>query len=248
MSTTPVRLDTLIAHIHDARPEDDALARVEAACQAAADLDQIADHLIGHFVDEARDAGFTWTQIGEHIGVTKQAARKRFAPREVPDESVASATIRDSAREKSRDKVFGRYTDRARHAVVLAQENARDHGHPFISTEHILFGICQEDHDRGAQTIEACGVELADLQTALTDRLPAPSAHPRGHIPFAQEGKKALDLAMRASLLLGHDWIGTEHLLLGLLTESTGLAAQVLGDMGITAERAQEEALKLIGS
>jgi hypothetical protein len=241
MSRSPVRLNALIAQVREDQVNVDPLSRVEAACQAVAELDEVADHLIGYFVDEARAAGFTWTQIGEHIGVTKQAARKRFAPRDVPDEGIDAAAVRD----KARDKVFGRYTDHAKHAIVLAQDNARRHGHPFISTEHILLGICQEDRGAGARVIEASGVAVADLQSAVTARLAPASARSKGHIPFTLEGKKCLELAARASLMLGHDRIGTEHLLLGLLAEGTGLAAEVLGEQGITAERAQEEVLRL---
>jgi hypothetical protein len=239
MENSPTPLNVLITQVRDAHPDPDPLARVEAACQAAADLEVVADHLVGHFVDEARTAGFTWTQIGEHIGVTKQAARKRFAPRDVPDK------IPDTT---ARDNVFGRYTNRARHVVVLAQENARHHGHPFISTEHILLGICQEDRDTGAQAIEASGVRVTDLQAALTTRLAPASTSLQGHIPFAQEGKKTLELAARASLLLGHDQIGTGHLLLGLIEEGTGLAAQVLSETGVTAERAQAEIVRLLSA
>jgi hypothetical protein len=239
MDNSPTALNVLIAQVLDTHPGADPLARVEAACQAAADLDEVADHLVGHFVDEARGAGFTWTQIGEHIGVTKQAARKRFAPRDVPDK------ISDTA---ARGNVFGRYTDRARHVVVLAQENARQHGHPLISTEHILLGICQEDSDIGAKAIETSGVSVTDLQAAILARLAPASTQLQGHIPFAQEGKKTLELAARASLLLGHDQIGTGHLLLGLIEEGTGLAAHALTETGVTAERAQAEIVRLLAA
>jgi hypothetical protein len=239
MENSPTPLNALIAQVLDAHPGADPLARVEAACQAAADLDEVADHLVGHFVDEARGAGFTWTQIGEHIGVTKQAARKRFAPRDVPDKISGTA---------ARDNVFGRYTDRARHVIVLAQENARHHGHPLISTEHILLGICQEDSDTGAKAIEASGVRVADLQATITTRLAPASTSLQGHIPFANDGKKTLELATRAGLLLGHDQIGTGHLLLGLIEEGTGLAAQVLAETGVTAERARAEIVRLLSA
>ena len=239
MENSPTPLNAFITQVRNTHPGADPLARVEAACQAAADLDEVADHLVGHFVDEARAAGFTWTQIGEHIGVTKQAARKRFAPRDVPEK------IPDTA---ARGNVFGRYTDRARHVVVLAQENARQHGHPLIGTEHILLGICQEDGDIGAKAIEASNVRVADLQAAVTTRLAPASTQLQGHIPFANEGKKTLELAARASLLLGHDEVGTGHLLLGLIEEGTGLAAQVLTEAGVTAQRAQVEIVRLLGA
>jgi len=245
MTAFSVRLDRLIAEVVDAQPGADHLARVETACQAAADLDEIADHLVGHFVDEARAAGLTWTQIGEHIGVTKQAARKRFAPRHVPDEAADAAALRDKARGAGRGKVFGRYTEHARHVIVLAQENARDHGHPFIGTEHLLLGVCQEDRGLGAKVLEASGVSLADLQTAVTERLVPARAQPRGHFPFTPETKRTLELTARAGLLLGHAHVGTEHLLLGLIAEGTGLAAQVLSGSGVTAERAKAEIARL---
>ena len=239
MDNMPSPLNALIAQVVDAHPGADPLVRVAAACQAAADLEQVADHLVGHFVDEARAAGFTWTQIGEYIGVTKQAARKRFAPPDVP-EQIPDTTARGN--------VFGRYTDRARHVVVLAQENARQFGHPLISTEHILLGICREDRDTGAQAIEASGVRVTDLEAAVTARLAPASTHLQGHIPFAHEGKKTLELAARASLLLGHDQIGTGHLLLGLIEEGTGLGAQVLAETGVTAEGAQVEIVRLLSA
>lgn len=239
MDNAPTPLNALIAQVLDAHPGADPLARVEAACQAAADLDKVADHLVGHFVDDARAAGFTWTQIGEHIGVTKQAARKRFAPRGVPDKASGTA---------GRENAFARYTDRAKHVVVLAQENARQHEHPFISTEHILLGICQEDRDVGALAIEASGVRVTDLQADIATRLAPASATVKGHIPFAHEAKKTLDLATRASLLLGHDQVGTGHLLLGLIEEGTGLAAQVLTETGVTAQRAQAEVVRLLSA
>jgi hypothetical protein len=239
MENSPTALNVLIAQVLDAHPDTDPLARVAAACQTAADLDQVADHLVGHFVDEARAAGYTWTQIGEHIGVTKQAARKRFAPREVPAPDFDTA---------ARDNVFGRYTDRARHVVVLAQESARQHGHPLIGTEHILLGICEEDGEIGARAIEASGVRVAELQAAVTARLAPASARLQGHIPFATEGKKTLELAARSSLLLGHGQVGTGHLLLGVIDEGTGLGARVLAEAGITAERAQAEVVRLLSA
>lgn len=239
MDNSPSPLNALIAQVRDEHPDADPLARVAAACQTAADLEQVADHLVGHFVDEARAAGFTWTQIGEHIGVTKQAARKRFAPPDVPQQ------VTDAA---ARGNVFGRYTDRARHVVVLAQENARQHGHPLISTEHLLLGICQEDSDIGARAVEASGVPVADLQAAVTARLAPASTELHGHIPFSQEGKKTLELAARSSLRLGHEQVGTGHLLLALIEEGTGLAAEVLTETGITAERAQTEVVRLVGA
>ncbi|GAA2334565.1 hypothetical protein [Streptomyces violaceusniger] len=113
MTTNPVQLTSLIAHVQQAHPEADPLDRVEAACRAAAELEEVGDHLVGHFIDEARQAGLSWTQIGERIGITKQAARKRFAPRDIPEEPAAP-----------KEKVFGRYTEDARRAIAARRRRS----------------------------------------------------------------------------------------------------------------------------
>jgi hypothetical protein len=222
MTLPAVRLDTLVDHVNAAHPRADPLARLVASYAAAATLTEVADHLIGHFVDEARAAGYSWTQIGEHLGVTKQAARKRFLPREVGPDRV--------------DAAFRRYTDDARHAVVLAQDIARGHRHRAIDTEHLLLGVCAETDGAGARAVQACGVRVADLEGAVAGRLGPGVATVRGHLPFTRQASKVLDLAARQSLRLGHDRIGTEHLLLALIAEPDGIAGQVLRAAGLTED------------
>ena len=245
MTASRVRLGGLITHVSASSPPGDLLDQVDSACRQAAHLNEVADHLIGHFVDQARAAGYTWTQIGEHIGVTKQAARKRFAPRDIPDQAGAVTTV---LRERAREKVFGRYTAHARNAVAAAQDAARQQESPVIHPEHLLLGVCLETRGTGARVIDACGVSLDDLHGAVAAALAPAAQRVRGHIPFAEEGRKVLEVAARQSLLLDHDHIGTEHLLLSLAAQDAGTAARTLHALGITHERAQTQLQLLNGA
>ncbi|PZS12405.1 MAG: hypothetical protein DLM60_22355 [Pseudonocardiales bacterium] len=235
MEKMPVQLTELITHVHTARPVSGPLDLLEDACSTAAELDELADHLIGHFVDGARSAGVSWTQIGERIGVSKQAARKRFLPGDIP---LEPSTLTE--------KVFGRYTPRARHAIVLAQDNARHHHHHYIGTEHILLGLCQERPSLAVSAIQAAGIDPDDLEGAIVRRLLPASDEVPDKPPFTGKAKKALELTARQALRLGHTYVGTEHLLLGLQAEQTGLAAQVLTEQGLSPERVEAEILRLI--
>jgi ATP-dependent Clp protease ATP-binding subunit ClpA len=194
----------------------------------------MADQLITYFVNEARDAGLSWTQIGERMGVTKQAARERFVPRDIPDEPSVL-----------RERIYGRYTSQARHVVVLAQSQAKAHHHHYIGTEHILLGICGEPEGTGARIIGACGTSPDSLAADLTRRLLPPSGEVPDRPPFTAGAKKVIELTARKARQLGHDRIGTGHLLLGLLVQGSGLAAEVLAETGITWQRAERELLRL---
>src|SRR6186997_2709065 len=125
--TNPVRLDDLIEAIK--KVHSDALEQLSDAVIAADHLGEVADHLIGHFVDQARRAGASWTEIGQSMGVTKQAAQKRFVPRSTPGPDAAATGQ------------LSRFTDRAKRAVVLAQEHARTNGNGHVVVEHILVGL-----------------------------------------------------------------------------------------------------------
>src|SRR3569833_307402 len=120
MVPTEAELRFLIRYVAEHAPDDDPLDRLETACVTASELDEIADRLINHFVTEARDAGLSWTAIGARMGVTKQAVRKRFQPRDIPDEpAVQKATV------------YGAYTEPAKRAVALAQWAAQQHHHHY---------------------------------------------------------------------------------------------------------------------
>jgi hypothetical protein len=227
-------LNSLILRVAGDHAVEDPLDRLELACSTARELDEVADQLVTYFVNEARDAGLSWTQIGERMGVTKQAARKRFVPRDIPDEPSVL-----------RERVYGRYTGPAKRVIALAQSQAKAHHHHYIGTEHILLGICRGPEGTGARVIGACGTSRDSLAADLTPRLPPPSGEVPDRLPFTAGGKKVIELTARKARQLDHDQIGTGHLLLGLLVQGSGLAAEVLAEAGLTWQRAERELLRL---
>jgi hypothetical protein len=227
-------LNSLILRVTGELAGGDSLDRLELACSTARELTETADQLITYFVNEARDAGLSWTQIGERMGVTKQAARKRFVPRDLPDEPSAL-----------RERVYGRYTGPARHAIVLAQAQAKERRHPFIGAEHILLGICREPAGAGARIIQACGTSPDLLAADLARRLPPPADEAPDRPPFTAGAKKVIELTARKARQLGHDRTGTGHLLLGVLIQGGGPAADALAEAGVTWQRAERELLRL---
>jgi hypothetical protein len=225
MDQLPARLDDLIEYVKSRYPDGGPLERLSASVLAAEQLDELADHLIGHFVDQARRAGASWTEIGQSMGVSKQAAQKRFVPRESDDLALPGAGL------------FERFTLRARQAVVNAQEAAREARHGFVGTEHIVLGLLTEPQGLAAQAIEAQGVRLDAVQAAVVALLgPGKDEAVTGHIPYSRRAKKLLELTIREALKLGHNYVGTEHILLGLLSDDEGLGGQALIGLGVTKE------------
>lgn len=211
-----VRLDDLISainHVHD-----DPLDRVTDAVLAAEHLDEVADHLIGHFVDQARRSGASWTDIGRSMGVTKQAARKRFVPSTPVDAS-----------EIATGDGFDRFTERAKRCVLAAQEEAREHGNDTITSGHLLLGLLAEPAAIGSRLVLGDGRSEADVRAAVEPTLPAAVEEVPALIPYDGGAKKVLELTFRAALRLGHNYIGTEHVLLALLEleEEGGPLAQL---------------------
>ncbi|WP_037365566.1 Clp protease N-terminal domain-containing protein [Amycolatopsis orientalis] len=223
--TDSVKLDDLISAIK-ANNEKDALAQLTDAVYVGQHLGEVADHLIGHFVDQARRSGASWTDIGASMGVSKQAAQKRFVPKS--DDSSGGI-----------QRMFGRYTDRARHVIVAAQKAALDHKNPEIDTVHLLLGLLSEPDALAAGAIVAQGVTLEAVKEAAEARLPEPVDDAPDPVPFASAGKKALELTLREGLRLGHNYIGTEHILLALLEQGEGAGYETLAALGVDKERAE---------
>jgi Clp amino terminal domain, pathogenicity island component len=207
-SASPVRLDDLIEAI--TKVHSDPLEQLSSAVATADHLGDVADHLIGHFVDQARRSGASWTEIGRSMGVTKQAAQKRFVPKDPggpldPDPSEG----------------FGRFSPRARNAVVEAQKEAHAAGNDQIRPEHLVLGLLADPYALAAKAIVAQGVSLKTARQAMTAVLPAAGQVP-ALIPFDPQAKKALELTFREALRMGHNYIGTEHILLALLELDNG--------------------------
>ena len=216
----PIRLDDLISAIKQVH--DEPLDQLSDAVLAADHLGEVADHLIGHFVDQARRAGASWTDIGRSMGVTKQAAQKRFVPKPDLDPSQG----------------FTRFTERARNALAAAMNEARATGHDEIGTPHLVLGLLHEPESLGTSLLLAGGLTADAVRRAATAALPPPAGSVPDLIPYDAEARKALELTFREALRLGHNYIGTEHLVLALLEREAGDG--VLSALG--ADKARIEA------
>jgi ATP-dependent Clp protease ATP-binding subunit ClpC len=142
--------------------------------------------------------------------------------------------------------MFERFTDRARRVVVLAQEEARMLNHNYIGTEHILLGLIHEGEGVAAKALESMGISLEAVRSQVEDIIGQGQAAPTGHIPFTPRAKKVLELSLREALQLGHNYIGTEHILLGLIREGEGVAAQVLQKLGADLNRVRQQVIQLL--
>ncbi|MEW2142332.1 Clp protease N-terminal domain-containing protein [Micromonospora vinacea] len=212
-----VKLDDLIQAIKTAHT--DALDQLTDAVIAADHLGEVADHLIGHFVDQARRSGASWTDIGRSMGVSKQAAQKRFVPK-----ATDAAALDPNAG-------FGRFTPRARNVVIASQEEARASGNAEIGPEHLVLGLLAEPEGLAARVMAGRGATPEAVREAVAAVLPARAEQVPDLIPYDARGKKALELTFREALRLGHNYIGTEHILLALLEQEDG--AGVLTNLGL---------------
>ncbi|MGH9363090.1 MAG: Clp protease N-terminal domain-containing protein, partial [Thermoanaerobaculia bacterium] len=145
--------------------------------------------------------------------------------------------------------MFDRFTDRARKVMALARKEAQRFNHDFIGTEHILLGLIQEGSGVAANVLKNLGVEINKIRSEIEKNVQSgPSMVTMGQLPFTPRAKKVLELSMEEANELGHNYIGTEHLLLGLLRENDGVAAQVLLDLGLKLEEVRNEVLELLGA
>ncbi|PBC62502.1 Clp protease [Streptomyces sp. Tue6028] len=221
--TTPVRLDDLIEAIK--KTHTDALDQLQDAVIAADHLGDVADHLIGHFVDQARRSGASWTDIGKSMGVTRQAAQKRFVPKAENDLDPSQG--------------FGRYTPRARSVVMAAHNAAKDAGNPEGLPEHLVLGLLAEPEGLAAKALTALGTTPDAVRAAATAALPPAADEVPEMIPYGPAAKKALELTFREALRLGHNYVGTEHILLALLELENGEG--VLSGLGIGKQAVEAE-------
>ncbi|MFG3168461.1 Clp protease N-terminal domain-containing protein [Streptomyces sp. NPDC048200] len=233
MTTNPpgkasVRLDDLIDAIK--KVHSDALDQLQDAVIAADHLGDVADHLIGHFVDQARRSGASWTDIGKSMGVTRQAAQKRFVPKAEVDLDPSQG--------------FGRYTERARKVVMAAHEASKAAGNAEGLPEHLVLGLLSEPDAFAARAITAQGVSLDTVREAATAALPPAAAEIPELVPYGPAAKKVLELTFREALRLGHNYVGTEHILLALLEFENGTG--VLSGVGVDKAAAEAHIVALL--
>jgi hypothetical protein len=211
MAPFNLSVDDLISALEQDLPDADPVARVGEARSRARALGDLGDQLIDHFIRAARGSGASWSQIGDAMGVSKQAAQQRGTGR------------------------FARFTARAAGVVTAAQALARERRNPWVEPEHVLVALLDAREALAAKLVGVLGDPDALAETA-TARLPGPVDTVPEHVPFSGGAKQLLEETSQSALDLGHNYVGTEHLLLGLLRMPDSVAGRVLTDAGFNYE------------
>jgi hypothetical protein len=231
MTEFPVPLDNLIAYVKTLHPEGEPLDRVTDAFAVSAQLDEQSDALIGYFVDQARRSGASWSQIGGAMGVSKQAAQKRFVPGRLSGIG-------------GRGQTYSRFTPRARNVLAAADHLVKEESsEAAVGAAELTAALLTEPEGIAAKVILRAGL-AADQVYAAVGTGPAAavaetSADDLQELAFSESGKETLKGALKTALRLGHNYIGTEHLLLGTLVTG-GQAAVAIGALGLTPETAEQ--------
>jgi Clp amino terminal domain, pathogenicity island component len=206
----------------DTRGED-ALVQLSQASKTVADLEQTSDALLSHFVDQCRRSGRSWSEISGALGVSKQAAHKRFSL-DAPN--------------------FERFTDRARNVLAQSEEEAHRLGHGFVGTEHLLLALFDSPDGMAARILGERGITRSMVETQIAALIKPGTAPEERKLPFTPRAKAAVQNAVHEALQLGHNYVGTEHLLLGLFTDGDAVAAKVLVELGASLETTRVRILK----
>jgi ClpA/ClpB-like protein len=231
MTSFPVPLDNLITYVKSLHPSGDALENLADAVAVGTRLDEQSDALIGHFVDQARRSGASWSQIGTSMGVSKQAAQKRFVPRWDGLDPIPSGQL------------YSRLTQRARNVLAAAGQVAGGKGAEPIETPHLAVGLLTEPAGLAARIVHDAGVSDEQLYAAFDLAAPTSrgSADPADlrELRFSDGAKAAMQGTLKAALRLGHNYMGTEHMLLGLLFTDDDVTAELVA-RGLTVERVEQ--------
>jgi cyanate lyase len=209
-------LEVLITSVREEAADGDPLAQLTKASEYAGGLAKLGDLLLDHFVNECRKAGLSWAELSSALGVSKQAAHKRFT---------------------GSGPMFQRFTDRARKIIVNAEEQARGLGHANVEPEHVLLALAQAQEGLATQALAQLGVTYDQLLEKVVEHTPrnADAALP-SKIPFSGRSKNLLQATLEEALGLGHNYIGTEHMVLALHRDEASSAARFLTDLGADSE------------
>jgi hypothetical protein len=236
MTTSPIPLDNLIAYVKAMHETADPLDNLSDAVKVAAALDEQSDALIGYFVDQARRSGAPWSEIGASMGVSKQAVQKRFVSRPDLGDLVP------------KEGLFSRFTIRARHVVASARRIAKASESHNTTTAHLTVALLTQPEGIAAIALHDLGIADAQLFEAFAvppTAIENQATVPEGEVPFDDASKEALRESLKAALRLGHNYIGTEHILLGVL-RAGGEPAEKLEDLGIDADSTEAKISELI--
>jgi hypothetical protein len=227
-------LDQLISTVEEGAEAP--LDRISAAALLKEQVERLGDELLDHFVQQARGQGCSWTQIGEALGVTRQAAQQRHT---ASDDRLLRGILEG--------REFKRFTPRARTAVMNAQTVAQEHRHSYIGTEHLLLGLfVAEDSNLAVRALADLGVERAAVERQVDQRIPRGGAEVSGALPLTPLARRAMADAVGEALKLGHNYVGTEHQLLALRQIEDGLAAQILAQLEVSYDGVKAKVIQLL--
>jgi hypothetical protein len=228
--TPPPSLQYLIDTVRQDSPSDDPLDLLATASSAASQLEATSDALVGHFVDRCRRSGRSWSQISAALGVSKQAVHKRF-----------SGPIADRLIESQQQPTFERFTARARAVLVATNAAARAQAKTEVGAEHLLLGLYAEPEGLAAKALTAMEISRARAEEAVGTPVPDGAAvpAPEDRVPYSTAAKAVLRDAVVEAIELGHNYIGTEHILLGLLHDPDAPGARLLAQLGATPAEAK---------
>lgn len=212
-------LHQLIGEVNRSTKGVSALERLGKAVQLGHELAALSDDLTGHFVEQAKKSGASWTEVGQILGVTKQAAHQRFF-------------VPGSAEVTKKGRRFSRFNDPAREAIEVAKAEASAMNHDYLGTEHLLLGVIGVPDSAGAKALKALGITRKAVHPMVGEVVGQGNSPISGNPPFTPRSRKVLELALKEALKLGHNYIGTEHMVLALVAEGGGVAPQILRQLG----------------
>ena len=220
-------LQELIESVERDSPSAELLDLLATASSTVAQLEEVGDSVLGHFVDRCRRHGHSWTEISGALGVTKQAAHKRF--------SFSAPTLE-------------RFTERARRAVDAAAVAARNLGHNFVGSEHLLLGLFAQPEGLAARALTEAGIDRGAVEAKVLEMVPRGDEPLLDNPLYTPRASMALQGALGEALRLGHNYIGTEHILLGLLRDHDAVAARTLRELDVNADSIRTRLVEMVKS
>ncbi len=224
MTPSPT-LQALIDSVKADASSNEPLGQLSQASKTVSDLEQVGDALLGHFVDQCRRSGRSWSEISSALGVSKQAAHKRFTT-DMP--------------------TFERFTERAQSVLIKSEIEAHRLGHGFVGTEHILLALFDIPEGLAMRVLDSVGISKPMVEEQVLELIKPASPSDGGRLPFTPRAKAVLGGSVDEALQLGHSYIGTEHLLLGLFADEDSIAAKVLLKLGVSHSMARDRTLEVL--
>lgn len=236
----PLGLEELVGGLEEELPSGTPLDRLHAAVVLADQVSELADALVGHFVEAARGEGCSWSQIGAELGVSKQAAQQRFSARPGAGFTAWSRPVRSTGRPPSGRGFLSRFPPAARQVITGAEEESRALRHEWVGTEHLLLSMLRDPGSSVSRALASVGVDVEAVGRGLVETVGEGAGDVAGPRPFTARAKRVLEMALKEGLKSEAKQVEPEHILFALLREGQGVAASMLVDLGASLERVRD--------